>query len=115
MNWFISTVLILSSAYFDAKGFYYAALMWDDKANFTPEKFFYSFLFFMVGILLYFASLRFIVLSGVVSSASQTLIWFFATIVGVSILSGEFKQWNMGQFIATFCIIVSMGYLLTRQ
>lgn len=115
MNWFMSTVLILLSAYFDAKGFHYAGFVWDNNGSFMSGRFFYSFFFFMFGILLYLISIRFFVLSGVNSSTLQTIIWFGATIIGVSIFNGDFKQWDIYQYIAFFFIFFSMIYLLVRH
>ncbi|NVK73814.1 hypothetical protein C0J08_22585 [Marinomonas sp. CT5] len=112
MNLAISFVLLMFSAWFDAKGFQYASKTWGLEGSMAWKQGALSLLFFMLGVSVYIYSVRFLVLAGVSSSIVQTLIWFAATIAGVAIISGEWLKWSSVQYIALLAVVIGLGTLM---
>ena len=69
---------------------------------------------FFLGIVMYWLSLRYLSAVGVVLPEIQTLIWFMATIAGVTLLSGRLGAWSAVDQLAGVCALVSLGWLITR-
>ncbi|WP_188749293.1 hypothetical protein [Marinobacterium zhoushanense] len=108
----ISLILLLSSAWFDAKGFHYATQAWHPGGQVAWKQGVLSLLFFVVGVSIYLLSVRFLTLAGVSSSTVQTLLWFMATILGVALLSGEIQRWSALQYAALAATIVGLAVLM---
>jgi len=108
----ISTLLLLASAWFDAKGFVYATQSWNPSGTLNLKPTLLTAIFFIVGLTLYFFSVRFMTVAGAASTTMQSLLWFFATIAGIAILSGDFVKWNAMQYIAVIMVVAGMSYLL---
>ncbi|WCN14977.1 hypothetical protein GV054_19175 [Marinomonas mediterranea] len=109
----ISLILLLLSAWFDAKGFYYAGLTWTHTNQLSVKQGALSLLFFMIGVSLYVFSVRFLTMTGATSTTIQTLLWFVATIVGVAIMNGDFKVWGTMQYAAFSVVILGLAALIS--
>lgn len=112
MNLSISFVLLMFSAWFDAKGFQYASKTWGLEGHIAWKQGVLSLLFFMIGVSIYLYSVRFLTLAGVSSATVQTLLWFAATIAGVAIISGEWQKWNTLQYGALGAVVLGLGTLM---
>ena len=62
----------------------------------------------------YWLGLRFIDASGVTSASVQTLIWFVITIIGVAVLSGDIKEWDVGSYMLAAVAIAAVAGLLIK-
>lgn len=112
-----SVVLIISltllSGFFDARGFYHAANIWQ-KGRLIWESLFQSFIGFSIGIMSYWIVIKYLKEVGIVMPELQTLIWFVVAIIGVAFLSGHFFHWQrIDQFIS-LGIVFGLGWLLFR-
>jgi hypothetical protein len=109
----IAALLIITalSAFFDAKGFVYAAQAWR-TGSFVPATAALSLANFIGGITLYVASIGFQQYLGVQSAALQTIFWFAMTIIGVALLDGTLGQWNLAQRAVGVGVTVGIGWLL---
>jgi hypothetical protein len=106
-------VLTLFSGLADARAFLYAAQVWqDDRLNYLVLG--KALLYFAVGILLYVLSLKFLRYLGVHSATIQTSLWFFATLVGLAILSGEFVKWQRLDQAIALVVAAGLTWLIVR-
>lgn len=108
----ISLILLLLSAWFDAKGFHYATQTWNPGGQIALKQGVLSLLFFVIGVSIYLLSVRFLTLAGISSSTVQTLLWFVATILGVALLSGEFQSWSPLQYVALVATVTGLAILM---
>ena len=104
-------LLTAASAYFDAKGFVYAAQSWRDGAL-VPRAVVLSLLNFMGGVMLYIGSIGFQQRVGVESAAMQSIFWFAMTVVGIAIMDGTIAQWSMAQRGIGVAVTIGIGWLL---
>ena len=81
-------LLTALSAFFDAKGFVYAAQAWRDGAL-IPATAFRAVVFFLGGVSVYISTIGLQQRLGVHSAALQTLFWFAMTIIGIALLDGR--------------------------
>ena len=63
---------------------------------------------------LYWLAMRFIQEAGVMSATVQTLIWFTVTIIGVAVISGDVKQWDVTAYVLAFVAISAVAGLLVK-
>jgi hypothetical protein len=106
-------VLIVLSGFADSLGFVYAGKIWQAGELSWPAVW-RSALGFVVGIMLYVMSLKYMARLGVTSAEIQTAVWFAMTIIGVVIFSGRFFSWpRLEQFVAVM-VLVGLGWLLVR-
>jgi len=115
MNIVITSFLLLLSAWFDAKGFLYASQSWTSTGELKGKSATLTVVYFVIGISLYLLSVRFMTLAGTTETTPQTLGWFFATIVGVAFMSGEFQKWAPLQIASFVLVVLGMAYLLAAS
>ena len=99
------------SAFFDAKGFVYAAQAWRDGAL-VPRAVAWSLLNFFGGITLYIGSIGFQQRLGIESAAMQSIFWFAMTVIGIAIMDGTIAQWSMAQRAVGAAVTIGIGWLL---
>lgn len=97
----------------DSYGFIHAAKIWQ-KNQLQPEEMLKSGLGFAFGIGLYWISVKYLKELGINSPTIQTLSWFAATVVGVSLFSGEFARWPLPEKAVGLGVIAGLGWLMTR-
>ncbi|KEA65153.1 hypothetical protein ADIMK_0855 [Marinobacterium lacunae] len=112
MNMTISFILLMLSAWFDAKGFQYATQTWSAGGHVALKQGALSLVFFLTGVSIYLYSVRFLTLAGVSSSTLQTLLWFAATIAGVAVISGDFQKWNVPHYAALVAVVIGLATLM---
>ena len=99
------------SAFFDARGFVYAAETWRD-GSVVPKAVAYSMLNFLGGVALYIASIGLLQRLGVQSATMQTLFWFAMTIIGIAIMDGTIAGWSVAQKVVGVAVAVGISWLL---
>ncbi len=109
----IILILTLISGWGDSRGFLYASEVWKD-GQFVPEALLKSGLGFLIGTSFYWIVIKFLQEVGIVSPELQTLGWFAVIIIGLSISSGKFFQWERVDQIVAFLVIGGVGWLLFR-
>lgn len=106
-------ILTLISGFGDSRGFLYSAKIWQgDRLIFNEV--FKSAAGFLLGIVSYWFAIKFLQQIGIVSAEMQTLLWFFVTIVGVAIASGQFVRWELTNQIIGVVILIGLGLLIFR-
>jgi hypothetical protein len=103
--------LTLASGLADSYGFVHANRLWHD-GRIVPAELGRSSVGFALGIATYWILLRFAEQLGVHSVAIQTVGWFGATLVGVAILTGEFRSWGLANQIVALGVTVGIGWLM---
>ena len=104
-------VVTALSAFFDAKGFVYAAQAWRSGSIALPTAML-SLIYFVGGVTLYIASIGFQQSFGVQSAAVQSIFWFAMTVVGVALMDGTISQWSIAQRAVAVGVTVGIGWLL---
>lgn len=99
------------SAYFDARGFVYAAQTWRD-GSLVPGTIFLSMINFIGGITLYIGSIGIQQRLGVESAAMQSIFWFLMTVVGIAIMDGTIGQWSIAQRAVGVGVTAGIGWLM---
>jgi uncharacterized membrane-anchored protein len=99
------------SAYFDARGFVYAAQTWRE-GSLVPGVVFLALVNFMGGIALYIGSIGFQQRLGVESATMQTIFWFVMTVVGIAIMDGTIGQWSIAQRAVGVAVTAGIGWLM---
>jgi len=99
------------SAYFDARGFIYAAQAWRG-GSFVTGTALLSLINFVGGVTLYISSIGFQQRLGVESAAMQSIFWFVATVVGVALMDGTIGQWSVTQRVVGVGVTAGIGWLL---
>jgi hypothetical protein len=105
--------LMLAAGALDALAFTYSASMWN-AGRLVWLQTAKSAASFALGIVFYWISVRHLSEAGVVATEIQTLIWFAATIIGVSALSGRFVQWALSDQIAALISLGGLAWLIVR-
>lgn len=97
----------------DALGFIHSTRAWHDGAIRWPSLGTGAG-FFAVGLITYwFASYQLSAL-GVGAPEMQALFWFFMTIVGLGLLSGQFSSWPALDQLLALCVVTGLGTLMVR-
>jgi len=104
-------VVTALSAFFDAKGFVYAAQAWRSGSLVTSTALL-SLINFVGGVTLYIGSIGFQQSLGVQSAAVQSIFWFAMTVLGVAIMDGTIAQWSMAQRVVGVGVTIGIGWLL---
>jgi hypothetical protein len=104
-------VLTALSAFFDAKGFVYAAQSWHD-GTLVPSTAFRALIYFIGGVSVYIATIGLQQKLGVHSAALQTIFWFAMTIIGIALMDGTISGWSMAQKSVGVAVTVGIGWLL---
>ncbi|MFL6548990.1 MAG: hypothetical protein ACJ8OJ_09870 [Povalibacter sp.] len=99
------------SAYFDAKGFVYAAQSWR-SGSIVATTSLLSLINFIGGVTLYILSIGFQQRLGVQSAAMQSMFWFAMTVVGIAILDSTITDWSIAQRTVGAVVTVGIGWLL---
>jgi hypothetical protein len=111
--WAIVSAFMLASGLLDSLAFTHSAGIWRDGRVVWSEAA-KAGVAFSCGIAMYWAGLRYLAAFGIALPEIQTLIWFAATIVGVTILGGRFAQLPaIDQFVAVNGL-ASLGWLIVR-
>ena len=103
--------LTLASGLADSYGFVHASRLWNG-GRLVPGELARSGIGFALGIATYWVLLRFAERLGVHSVAIQTIGWFGATLIGVAILTGEFRSWGLANQVVALGVAVGIGWLL---
>lgn len=106
-------LLTLISGWGDSQGFLHASMIWHKGKLVLPELA-KSALGFGVGIISYWAVIRFLQQFGVVSPEVQTIGWFAVTIIGLAIATGQFLKWQTVDQLVAVLVILGVGWLLLR-
>ncbi|HYR86493.1 MAG TPA: hypothetical protein VE422_20565 [Terriglobia bacterium] len=69
---------------------------------------------FGLGIVMYWASIRFLQQFGVLSAETQTILWFGVTIIGIAVLSGSSLRWAVVDQSVAVLVLAGIGWLLFR-
>ena len=109
---FVITFTLLSGLG-DALGFIHAGRVWQ-AGQFVWREAVKSALGFQFGVFAFWIALRYLQAFGVVSTETQTLLWFGATIVGVAVLSGRFVGWHAIDQAVAIAVLAGIGWLLFR-
>jgi len=109
----IALIFLLTalSAYFDAKGFVYAAQSWK-AGSIVFSTALLSLVNFIVGVTLYILSIGFQQRAGVQSAALQSIFWFAMTVVGIALLDGTIAEWSVSQRAVAVIVSAGIGWLL---
>lgn len=108
----LALVLVTAlSAFFDAKGFVYAALAWRG-GSVSAANALWSLGFFVTGVSLYIASIGFQQRLGVQSPALQSIFWFAMTVIGVALMDGTIAQWSTAQRAVAIAVSLGVAWLL---
>jgi hypothetical protein len=109
----IAAIIVLTalSAFFDAKGFVYAAQSWRDGAL-VPRAVGLSLINFFGGVALYIGSIGFQQRIGVESAAMQSILWFAMTVIGIALMDGTIGHWSMTQRAVGVAVTVGIGWLM---
>jgi hypothetical protein len=105
---FVVTAL---SAYFDARGFVYAAQSWKNGSLIASTALL-SLVNFVGGVTLYILSIGFQQRLGVQSAAVQSIFWFGMTVMGIALMDGTIAQWTMTQRAVGVVVSAGIGWLL---
>lgn len=105
--------MTLVSGIADARGFIHADRIWADGQVRWAEvgK---SALGFIVGIAIYWRSLKHVKQLGIFSPEVQTIVWFSVTIVGVAVLSGRAFRWPLADQAVALVVLAGVGWLMFR-
>jgi predicted Co/Zn/Cd cation transporter (cation efflux family) len=103
--------LTLASGLADSYGFVHASRLWHG-GRIVPIELARSGLGFVIGIATYWILLRFAEQLGVHSVAIQTIGWFGATLIGVAVLTGEFRSWGLANQIVAVGVAAGIGWLM---
>ena len=107
-------VLTILSGYCDSQGFVHASNVWSN-GRVVWNELMRSALGFMGGILLYWLVIRFLPHVGIArSTEAQTLGWFITAMIGISLSTGEFFQWNLLDRAVSVLVIIGLAWLLFR-
>ena len=103
----------IAAGVLDALAFTYSAsmwqggrLVWDDASRAAVS--------FALGITMYWGATRYLGEAGVVLPEIQTLIWFAATVVGVTVIGGRFVHWPLLDQVVAVNVLLSLGWLIAR-
>lgn len=113
-NWLAIMVLSLISGVIDSKGFSFASEAWI-KGNFHPNALVKSFAAFSIGLTFYWATVFFMKRVGINAAELQAGLWFTVVIIGVSLASGSFLQWNQIDKVVAFLTVAGLLFLLVRN
>jgi hypothetical protein len=109
----LAIVLVVLSGVGDSQGFLHSAKVWEG-GKFIAVEALKSGAGFLAGAILYWFSIRYLKLLGLVTPEIQTILWFVVTLVGVALVSGKFIKWSpLDQAIAVL-VIAGVGWLLVR-
>lgn len=104
---------IILSGVGDSQFFYHASFTWNHGKLYLPELI-KSAIGGLVGLILYWFSVRFLEQAGISSPEIQTLLWFVTTILGIAILSNRFFHWShIDQFVGII-VLLGIAWLLVR-
>jgi hypothetical protein len=106
-----AVALTLASGLADSYGFVHAARLWDG-GRLIPAELGRSSVGFALGITTYWIVIRFLDQLGVHSVAIQTVGWFGATLVGVAVVTGEFRGWGPANQIVALGVALGIGWLM---
>jgi hypothetical protein len=106
-----AVALTLASGLADSYGFVHAARVWDG-GRLIPAELGRSSVGFALGITTYWIVIRFLDQLGVHSVAIQTVGWFGATLVGVAVVTGEFRDWGPANQIVALGVALGIGRLM---
>lgn len=104
-------VLTALSAFFDAKGFVWAAQSWHE-GSLVPSTALRALIYFVGGVSVYIATIGLQQKLGVHSAALQTLFWFAMTIIGIALLDGTISGWSVVQKSVGVAVTLGIGWLL---
>ncbi|MEO8212389.1 MAG: hypothetical protein ABI560_04320 [Myxococcales bacterium] len=106
--------MTLASGISDAQGFIHADRIWQDGRPRWDEvgK---SALGFIVGIGIYWRSLKHMKQIGIPSPEIQTIVWFSVTIVGVALVSGKAVRWPIVDQAVALAVLAGVGWLMFRS
>lgn len=107
------TGFTIASAILDSLAFTYAADMWKDGRLIRLEAAKSAVAFFL-GMLMYWAAVRYLSEAGIILAEIQTLLWFAVTMVGVGILGGRFLHWPVLEQVVAVGVFVGLGWLISR-
>ncbi len=102
------------SGMLDSVGFVYATKAFKDGKVMLNELAF-SVGSFAIGLAVYYLSAKFFSETGGNSPMIQSLIWYISTVVGISVLSGEFWQWPLPQKAVSLIVVAGLGWLLSQR
>jgi len=106
-----AVALTLASGLADSYGFVHAARVWNG-GRLIPGELGRSSVGFALGITIYWIVIRFLEQLGVHSVAIQTVGWFGATLVGVAVVTGEFREWGTANQIIALGVALGIGWLM---
>jgi hypothetical protein len=106
-----AVALTLASGLADSYGFVHAARVWDG-GRLIPAELGRSSVGFALGITTYWIVIRFLEQLGVHSVAIQTIGWFGATLVGLAVVTGEFRDWGTANQIVAVGVALGIGWLM---
>lgn len=106
-------ILTALSAFFDAKGFVYAAQSWRE-GSWIPAVALRSLVYFLGGVSVYIGTIGLQQRLGVHSAALQTLFWFAMTIIGIALLDGTIAGWSAAQKAVGAAVTIGIGWLLVN-
>ncbi|MBB6093704.1 putative membrane-anchored protein [Povalibacter uvarum] len=104
-------ILTALSAFFDAKGFVYAAQSWRD-GTLSLSIALLALLYFVGGVSVYIGTIGIQHKLGVNSATLQTLFWFAMTIIGIALLDGTIAGWSTVQKSVGIAVTAGIGWLL---
>ena len=105
--------ITLISGIGDSQGFIHAAKMWQG-GKVVWDELAKSAAGFVIGISSYWLAVRYLKEFGILSTETQTLVWFAVTIIGVALISRTFFVWQkLDQMVAVF-VFLGISWLLIR-
>jgi len=107
------TALTAVTGYADSRGFVHAAHVWS-QGQVVWREVALSGLGFLVGVVAYWAVVRFAGELGVHSAFLQTLGWFAVTIAAVAVAEGGAFRWQPVDIVTAGVVVSGLGLLLYR-
>jgi len=105
--------MTLVSGIADAQGFIHADRIWQGgKARWDEVG--KSALGFIIGIAVYWRSLKHMKHLGILSPETQTIVWFSVTIAGVALVSGKAFRWPLVDQAVALVVLSGVGWLMVR-
>ncbi len=110
----LAILFTVLSGFGDSLGFLHSSRIWEN-GQINGGELLKSAGGYLLGIFLYWISIRFFNILGINSPEIQTVGWFIVTIVGVALFSGEIMTWNTPDQILGLIAIISIGILMIRR
>ena len=113
MNTLFLAIFTIGSGLADSQAFIHSSKIWEEGKLVWHQVGFAAGAF-ALGLVLYWIAIYFANRAGVVSPEVQTIGWFVATIVGVSLVNRSYLAWALSNKILGIAIVLLLAVLAYR-